>query len=72
VKEYVACSFRIADGVFGSVFYMLTGLHGLHVFGGLVFLIVQLVRVYLHHYTGCGRVLGLKLAVIYWHFVDIV
>nr|QID02680.1 cytochrome c oxidase subunit III [Macoma balthica] len=72
MHEYKISSFTMADGVFGSVFYMLTGLHGLHVGGGLVFLSVQLVRIYLYHYVGCHRVLGLKLAVLYWHFVDII
>jgi heme/copper-type cytochrome/quinol oxidase subunit 3 len=72
LHEYSVSSFRMADGAFGSIFYLLTGLHGLHVAGGLVFLAVQLVRVYLYHYRGCSRVLGLKLAVLYWHFVDVV
>src|SRR5918992_1175900 len=35
VNEYVKAGFSITDGAFASVFYGLTGLHGLHVFVGL-------------------------------------
>ena len=30
IYEYCHASFNISDGIFGSTFYMLTGLHGLH------------------------------------------
>lgn len=40
VKEYYERSFSIADGVYGSCFFMLTGLHGFHVFVGGVFLFI--------------------------------
>ncbi|TPX78081.1 hypothetical protein CcCBS67573_g00649 [Chytriomyces confervae] len=35
--EYMYCSYQIADSVFGTVFYLLTGLHGLHVIAGVSF-----------------------------------
>ena len=34
INEYVKAGFSISDGAFASVFYGLTGLHGLHVFVG--------------------------------------
>lgn len=71
-KEYKAASFCIADGAYGRAFYLLTGLHGLHVLGGLLFLRVQALRLYLYHFTGGRRWVGLKFAVWYWHFVDVV
>ena len=36
--EYSTVSFQINDSAFGSIFYLLTGLHGLHVIIGVLFL----------------------------------
>lgn len=36
LNEYKTCMFNISDGAYPSIFYMLTGLHGTHVFIGLV------------------------------------
>jgi cytochrome c oxidase subunit 3 len=49
--EYSHAPFSISDGIFGSVFYMLTGFHGLHVLIGTIFIFVQLVRVIKDHFT---------------------
>jgi cytochrome c oxidase subunit III len=49
--EYVNATFSLSDGVYGSTFYMLTGLHGFHVIIGTIFLFVALVRMRRHHYT---------------------
>ena len=69
--EYVHAGFTIADGVYGSTFYRLTGLHGRHVLVGTIFLAVSLVRRRRHHYT-IGSHLGFECAAWYWHFVDVV
>lgn len=71
VREYWHARFTIMDGVYGSAFYMLTGLHGLHVIFGLVFLFTALMRLYLKHFSPT-RHLHLDFAVAYWHFVDII
>lgn len=42
--EYYETSFTIADGVYGSTFFVATGFHGLHVLIGRVFLLVCLIR----------------------------
>jgi cytochrome c oxidase subunit 3 len=65
--EYQALDFGIATHSFGSAFYLMTGFHGLHVFGGLVLLAVVLIRLH----TRWGRD-ALPLAGYYWHFVDVV
>lgn len=44
--EYYEASFTIRDRVYGSVFFLTTGFHGLHVIGGTIFLVVQLLRIY--------------------------
>lgn len=67
--EYVETPFHINDSVYGSAFYMLTGLHGLHVIVGVLFLSVYFIR---KHYYMSSNLLGLEFAAWYWHFVDVV
>lgn len=71
VYEYRNAEFNINDGVYGSTFYMLTGLHGFHVIIGTLFLLVALYRAVAHHYTTQIHV-GYESAAWYWHFVDVV
>jgi len=70
-NEYKSCMYNISDGAFPSAFYMLTGLHGCHVFIGLVWLIINLVRILLRHFTE-RHYAGFLFSIWYWHFVDIV
>jgi cytochrome c oxidase subunit 3 len=49
--EYVEAAFTIADSVYGSIFYMATGFHGLHVIVGTILLCVSLLRVINYHFT---------------------
>lgn len=69
--EYALCRFTISDSVFGSVFYITTGLHGAHVLVGAVFLAVGQVRMRCGHFSASHHV-GLEIAIWYWHFVDVV
>jgi len=69
--EYALAPFNISDGVYGSVFYMTTGLHGSHVLIGSIFLMVCFYRMCIRQYTTTHHV-GFELASWYWHFVDIV
>jgi len=70
-NEYYYGSFTLADSVFGSVFYMTTGLHALHVIVGVLFLFVCLVRTYFDSFTTEHHI-GLEFAIYYWHLVDVV
>jgi heme/copper-type cytochrome/quinol oxidase subunit 3 len=44
IGEYLTAPFNISDSIYGSVFYSLTGLHGLHVIIGSIFIGVCYVR----------------------------
>ena len=63
--------FGLQTGVFGSAFYGLTGLHGFHVFLGVVMLAVVFGRALRGAY-GPGRDTSVATASLYWHFVDAV
>merc|ERR1711912_45387 len=52
--EYIETSFTVADSVYGSVFFVATGFHGLHVIIGSIFLAVCLYRIFEHQISsGC-------------------
>jgi len=67
----VAEGFGITTGVFASAFYGLTGLHGLHVALGVVFLFIVFGRALRGQYTA-DRDTSVTTASLYWHFVDVV
>lgn len=54
--------------LFGFTFFMLTGLHALHVAGGLVALATVLVRAWRGSYSWAYHP-GLRHTVVYWHFL---
>jgi len=68
-EEYLTATFAISDGIFGSVFYMITGLHGFHVIVGTLFIAVCLFRFLKSHFTRTHH-LGFEFSAWYWHFVD--
>jgi len=63
--------FTITGGAYGSAFYGLTGLHGLHVSMGAVLLGIVFVRAYYGQYSA-ERHTSVSTASMYWHFVDVV
>jgi len=71
VVEYHFASFCISDSVFGSTFYIATGLHGLHVLFGTFFLCTSACRLYLGHFSPTNH-LGFYFSAWYWHFVDVI
>ncbi|MFN8113495.1 MAG: cytochrome c oxidase subunit 3, partial [Solirubrobacterales bacterium] len=72
INEYVHIGFSARDGAFGSIFYGLTGLHGAHVFVGLLLLSFANIRAWRGHFgTAAEDHLGVEVPGIYWHFVDV-
>lgn len=52
-------------------FYVLTGLHAIHVIGGLVPLTVVTSRAFGDRYTSADHA-GVRYCAMYWHFLDVV
>ncbi len=69
--EYYESTFNLQDGIYSSVFFLLTGLHGCHVIVGVAFLFVCFLSLLANHYL-TNHYLRFVLAVWYWHFVDII
>lgn len=71
VFEYAQIEFAIRGDPYGSMFLLLTGIHGLHLVGGLVLMLAVL-------FVGLGPGSRAPLAdhvaasSYYWHFVDVV
>nr|WOW98949.1 cytochrome c oxidase subunit III [Borysthenes sp. 1 WQW-2023a] len=69
--EYSSSTFSMADSVYGSLFFMSTGFHGLHVIMGTLFISSCLERTKKMHLTKMHHS-GMEMASWYWHFVDVV
>ena len=70
INEYVHIGFAPSDSAQASVFYGLTGLHGAHVFIGLLLLLTVTTRAFRGHFSPTEH-RGVEIPGIYWHFVDV-
>ncbi|MGY1724712.1 heme-copper oxidase subunit III [Blastococcus sp. SYSU DS0533] len=61
----------IASSTYGSVFYITTGFHALHVIGGLIAFVYVLVRSTMGRFTPAQATSAIVVS-YYWHFVDVV
>ena len=61
----------ISSSTYGSVFYLTTGFHGLHVIGGLIAFIYLLIRSTMGRFTPAQATSAIVVS-YYWHFVDVV
>jgi cytochrome c oxidase subunit III len=61
----------LSSSAYGTVFYLATGFHGLHVTGGLIAFIFLLIRTKLSKFTPQQATAAIVVS-YYWHFVDVV
>jgi heme/copper-type cytochrome/quinol oxidase subunit 3 len=71
VHEYQVETFHIKTDSYGSLFYTITGIHGLHVLTALAMNLVLQIRAWLGHFNSRRR-LAVTNVGLYWHFVDVV
>jgi heme/copper-type cytochrome/quinol oxidase subunit 3 len=67
--EYSDAAFTFSDSIFGSTFYLTTGMHGFHVLIGTLYLLVVLLTL---KKASPANSTALSLSILYWHFVDII
>lgn len=66
INERIEDTFNIS----GAFLYLLSGLHVLHLVGGLIWLLVLLLKTFSGSITQQNQ-LPLEMGSIYWHFLDI-
>ena len=70
--ELVHQGITIPGSAYGTVFYLATGFHGLHVTGGLVAFLFVLGRTFVARKFTHEQAVTAIVVSYYWHFVDIV
>jgi cytochrome c oxidase subunit 3 len=75
VFEYAALfheNLTISTDPYGSVFFLATGFHGLHVTGGLIAFVLLMGRTFLARTFTHEQAVSAVVVSYYWHFVDVV
>ena len=62
----------IPSSAYGTMFYLTTGFHGLHVTGGLIAFLFVLGRTFLAKRFTHEQAVSAIVVSYYWHFVDVV
>ncbi|WP_110181657.1 cytochrome c oxidase subunit 3 [Nocardioides solisilvae] len=70
--ELVHHGVTIQDSAYGTMFYLTTGFHGIHVTGGLFAFLFVLGRTYLARRFTHEQAVSAIVVSYYWHFVDVV
>jgi cytochrome c oxidase subunit 3 len=75
VTEYASLvqeDVTISSSAYGSMFYLTTGFHGIHVTGGLIAFLFVLGRTYIARRFTHEQAVSAIVVSYYWHFVDVV
>ncbi|MCY1276766.1 cytochrome o ubiquinol oxidase, subunit III [compost metagenome] len=67
-QQFAAWGYFVSGNPANSFFYLLTGLHGLHLAGGLVAWGIVVMRL-LRHASPARLRSGIELCAIYWHYL---
>ena len=70
--ELVHHGITLSSDGYGSVFYLTTGFHGIHVIGGLFAFLFVLGRTYVARRFTHEQAISAVVVSYYWHFVDVV
>jgi cytochrome c oxidase subunit 3 len=70
-EYFVHNKFNLSTNAYGSVYYLTTGFHGLHVIGGLGAFLIVLGRTAFGRFTPEKATSAIVVS-YYWHFVDVV
>jgi cytochrome c oxidase subunit III len=71
LKDFRDLTFGWRDNAYGSIFYLIVGLHALHVFVGLCMNVVVQIKAAQGKF-GATRHMTVEVFGLYWHFVDAV
>ncbi len=70
--ELVHAGLTIPSSAYGTVFYLATGFHGIHVTGGLIAFLFVLGRTFMARRFTHEQAVTAIVVSYYWHFVDVV
>lgn len=71
IEAYTEYGLRFDAGIYGNIFFILTGLHGFHVTIGTIMLFVIMIRIFLKHFDEHNH-FAFEAVAWYWHMVDVV
>ena len=61
---------RPTDGVYGAIFFGMTGIHAIHVLSGVIFILIVWNNGRRGHYSA-EQHWGVEACAVYWHYVDV-
>ncbi len=70
-KDFADLHYGWRDSAYGSIFYVIVGLHGIHVVIGLAMNLVVQIKAWQAKFTA-HRHTTVEVFSLYWHFVDVV
>jgi cytochrome c oxidase subunit 3 len=71
LKEFHDLTFGWRDNAYGSMFYLIVGLHAVHVFVGLCMNVLVEIKAWQGKFRA-DRYISVEVLSLYWHFVDAV